>query len=143
MHTLAEGVPWPVDLSTAASTADPSVTTVATGHGDGRAHDAPTTEAELFERVVELAEHHRWAIHYGRPSSTSRSWRASTTGHVGFPDLVLARGGVVLIRKLRSERGRLTPEQRDWGAQLGDLWAVWRPSHWREIVAELTVAAHR
>jgi hypothetical protein len=48
----------------------------------------------------------------------------------GWPDWVILgpRGG--LFRELKSERGTLTPAQRDVGARLyraGFNWAVWRP----------------
>lgn len=47
----------------------------------------------------------------------------------GWPDLVLCGRGV-LYRELKSEDGRLSPAQRQWGSWLtaaGCDWAVWRP----------------
>lgn len=46
----------------------------------------------------------------------------------------------VLYRELKSDRGRLSMEQEAWGDLLvraGCDWAVWRPSDWSQIEAEL------
>jgi hypothetical protein len=50
----------------------------------------------------------------------------------GWPDSVII-GQRILFRELKSEYGRLSPEQRIVGDQLkaaGADWATWRPSHW-------------
>lgn len=55
----------------------------------------------------------------------------------GFPDLVIARPDIgVLYRELKTNRGRLTADQRRWldvlkacGADAG----VWTPASWGEI----------
>jgi hypothetical protein len=59
----------------------------------------------------------------------------------GWPDLVLVhpdRG--VLYRELKSDRGRLSPDQEAWGDLLtraGCDWQVWTPSDWSAIEATL------
>lgn len=52
-------------------------------------------------------------------------------GHPGFPDLVLARNGEVLFVELKSEKGKLSPEQRDWLAHTNGR--LWRPADWPDI----------
>ena len=37
----------------------------------------------------------------------------------GFPDYVFARNGQVLFRELKTQHGRVTIGQRNWGIQLG------------------------
>jgi hypothetical protein len=59
----------------------------------------------------------------------------------GWPDWTVI-GNRVLFRELKTQRGRVTPEQRKVGAMLtaaGEDWAVWRPMQrlTGEIVAEL------
>jgi hypothetical protein len=54
----------------------------------------------------------------------------------GFPDLVLVRRPRVVWAELKSERGRLTDDQRAWIEELracGQAVFVWRPSNWEEI----------
>ena len=53
----------------------------------------------------------------------------------GFPDLVLARDGVVILAELKTERGTMTPEQKEWWvAGVGHLW---KPRHAAEIIEML------
>lgn len=58
----------------------------------------------------------------------------------GFPDLVLARERVVFA-ELKSERGKVQPEQSDWLERLRAAGAeahLWRPSSWDDVVAVLS-----
>ena len=65
----------------------------------------------------------------------------------GWPDLTLVRGGVMVLAELKSERGRLSPEQREWLDALRIVAAaapgvvlvrVWTPASWPDV--ELTLA---
>lgn len=50
----------------------------------------------------------------------------------GWPDLTII-GTSVIYRELKTQAGRLTPEQQAIGARLraaGQNWSVWRPSDW-------------
>jgi hypothetical protein len=58
-------------------------------------------------------------------------------GDVGAPDLLLARGGVVLLAELKADRGRLGPGQREWLAEAGGHGRLWRPRDWEDVLAEL------
>lgn len=123
---------------------------------------SPRTEQELLDATIALAETTRWAVHHDRPARTGAGWRTAISGNAGFPDLVLARGGLVLFRELkgydsRGRMGRLSSEQRDWAIQLqpvivdGDvvegrkrlLFDVWTPDDWPLIVATLTARPER
>jgi hypothetical protein len=64
-------------------------------------------------------------------------WRTAQQGHSGYPDLTLSREGVTIFRELKSNTGRLSPEQRIWGKHMGDAWGVWRPTDWTDIVKTL------
>lgn len=130
-------------------------------------HDALRTEriseAELQSAIIELAQRSGWLVHHARPARKASGWSTPIQGNRGFPDLVLAKNGCVLFAELKSERGRVSSEQRAWmavldgerdGALLPDQrrvlrpihdggWVaivVWRPSDWLsgEIEALLT-----
>ncbi len=90
----------------------------------GLSSPPPMTEAQLQSTVLQLAQLHGYNLRY----HTHDSRRSQP----GFPDLVLvsvARGRV-LFRELKSDAGKLTPEQALW---LGGMKAVgldaevWRP----------------
>lgn len=90
--------------------------------------DAAVTEAQLQATVLELALHRGWLSYHTHDSRRSAA---------GFPDLVLVRGDRLVAAELKSERGRPTPEQRQWLAALGQVTTVdahlWRPSSWPDI----------
>lgn len=104
------------------------------------------TEAELQAAVIELAKVYGWTVAHFRPAQTSKGWRTPVAADgKGFPDLVLVHPhpmwGGVLFRELKSQRGKLAPEQERWGTTLteaGGDWAVWRPSDWDRIVKRLS-----
>lgn len=48
----------------------------------------------------------------------------------GWPDLALCGDSGFMLRELKTENGRLTRDQEEWGARLqkaGVNWGVWRP----------------
>ncbi len=59
----------------------------------------------------------------------------------GFPDVVVVGPSGVIFRELKSERGRLTPDQVRWLDRLnaaGANAAVWRPADWpARVLTEL------
>lgn len=84
------------------------------------------------QTIIPYARLKGWAVHFTHTSKHSPS---------GWPDLVLVRGQRLLVRELKTARGRLTAAQWDWllalqraGVDVG----VWRPSMWAEIQQELT-----
>lgn len=91
-----------------------------------------TAEESFQSDVWRLARLNGWRVYHTRDSRRSPA---------GFPDLVLVRDGRLIFAELKSERGRVEPEQRAW---LGDLMLVpgaevriWRPSDLEEIVQTL------
>lgn len=82
------------------------------------------TERQLQDAVIEAAKTFGWLTYHTHDSRRSNP---------GFPDLVLARNGEVLFVELKSEKGRLRPEQAAWHDALDDGWQevhVWRPADW-------------
>lgn len=90
------------------------------------------SEKEFQAAVVDLAKANGWIVHHHQISHRSEP---------GWPDLVLIRNGKLLIRELKREKKKETPEQLVWLAALrscGVDSATWRPSNWPDIVKELT-----
>lgn len=112
-----------------------------TGQSEQRAygfHLHPKMSEREFQGIVlELAQLHGFELAY----HTHDSRRSAP----GFPDLVLvsSRRGRVLFRELKTDVGRISPQQRAWltgltagGADAG----VWRPADLASgvVVAELS-----
>lgn len=96
------------------------------------------TEEEFTATVIELAQWRKWRVFHPRPARTRNGWRTLTQGDIGYPDLTLARGGVVLLCELKSQRGRLSADQKRWAEQIGpEHYRFWRPSDLDDIRREL------
>lgn len=125
----------------------------------------PRTEQELLDATIDLATRCQWRVFHPRPARlVDGSWRTATQGHNGWPDLALARAGVLLLRELkgydsRERLGKLSDDQIAWGAAISPnevpaerftdpaarrlhrmrlLFDVWTPDDWDLIVATLT-----
>ena len=92
------------------------------------------TETELTDAVIEMASLFGWLCHHDRPAQNRRGdWATHMQGDVGFVDLVLARGGRLLLPELKTEKGRLSDEQAAWGRAIGEgthSYHLWRPENW-------------
>ena len=96
-------------------------------------------EKVFQQAVVELAVIHGWRVYHVFDSK-------KVTGK-GFPDLVLARKGAsgrpgeCIFRELKTERGRVSRDQKEWIGILvsaGIDAKVWRPKDWLEIEERLS-----
>lgn len=104
------------------------------------------SEREWQSRVLEAARLYGWRIAHFRPAPDPRrggAWRTPMEGDPGFPDLVLAKRGLVIFAELKTETGRLTTGQAAWLAELPPAAMcarthVWRPSDWPEVVRILS-----
>lgn len=86
----------------------------------------PVTEGQLQAAVIGAARSLGWRIAHFRPAATARGYRTPMQGHKGFPDLVLARAGVVFVWELKGWQGvkrpvlgQPEPEQLEWLAAIG------------------------
>lgn len=96
-----------------------------------RAAALAMSEDELEDNVLQAAQFLGWVAVHHRPARTKDGeWRTAIKGQKGFPDLCLARDGVVLLRELKRERGKTSPGQVIWLEALGDHGGIWRPSDW-------------
>ena len=68
-------------------------------------------------------------------------WRTALQGHAGFPDLVLVHKErrLLLFAELKSEKGKVEPEQQAWLEALEAAHAavVWRPADLPRIISFL------
>lgn len=106
------------------------------------------TEAEFQAAVIALAQLCNWRVAHFRPARTADGgWRTAVSADgAGFPDLVLVRGQQLIFAELKTERGKLGPEQAIWldallgvaGATRFVMAALWRPSDWPAIEKILT-----
>jgi hypothetical protein len=102
------------------------------------------SEDDLLDAVLKAARLYGWLAAHFRPALTSRGWRTAVSGDgAGFPDLVLVRGDTVLAVELKSETGKLAPEQERWLRALANAGIpseVWRPEDWKSGKIERMLA---
>jgi hypothetical protein len=98
------------------------------------------SEKDLQRAIIDLAHLLGWRVAHFRPSQTGARWvTAVSADGVGFPDLVLARKGHVVIAELKASKGRISPAQAEWLAALQPEIAgarlrvfLWKPADWFE-----------
>ena len=99
------------------------------------------SERDLQRTVLDMCAVYGLRVAHFRPARTDYGWRTPVEADgAGFPDLVIAGPGGVLFRELKSDRGRLSPDQRMWQAVLADAGAdvaVWTPAE----LSDGTIAA--
>lgn len=97
------------------------------------------TEAQFQRQIMDLAARCGWMRFHAAPTKDQRrGWSTAFQGERGFPDLVLAKGGTVIIRELkRSPKAKVTDGQRAWLKELGDIGQLWTPEDWPEIMQTL------
>ncbi len=97
----------------------------------GPARTKPLTEREWQAQVVAIARTYGWQVHHHLISYGSAA---------GWPDLAIAGHGRVLFVELKTDAGRLRPEQIVWLDLLttaGCEVAVWRPTDLDTVTAAL------
>ena len=96
------------------------------------------TESDFQRRVIDYARLCGWRVHHSRPVRLPSGRHATPLqGHRGFPDLALARRGVVILAELKQDGRYPEPDQRAWRDAIGRQWRLWRPADWPEIQEEL------
>lgn len=105
------------------------------------------SEADFQVTVIKLAQYLGWKVAHFRGVRVLRAnggirYQTPVQGDgKGFPDLVLVRRNRLIFAELKSDTGKLSPEQRQWLEALKATGAevyVWRMSDWDDIQALLT-----
>ena len=89
------------------------------------------TEKQFQTQVVMVAKANGWIVYHTYDARRSAP---------GFPDLVLVRDRVI-YRELKTDTGRVSQAQQEWGDALtkaGADFAIWRPRDRKAIIKELT-----
>ena len=90
------------------------------------------TEEQLAGEVEDLLNIFQWRWCHFRPARTEHGWRTAVSGYKGFPDYIAARLPRLIIFELKSEKGKLTPEQAEWLELLRNCTSIeaycWRPN---------------
>ncbi|MFA5376404.1 MAG: VRR-NUC domain-containing protein [Dehalococcoidia bacterium] len=79
--------------------------------------DRPKISENAFQaQFIDLARQLGWRVAHFRPSINRRGkWSTAVQGDgVGFPDNILVKGSRIIAAELKSEAGKLTPEQLIW-----------------------------
>lgn len=107
-------------------------------------------EADYQQAIIDAARIYGWLVAHFRPARVRRGGREIYETPVaadgkGFPDLVLVHSKQkrALFIEVKSDAGKLTPDQKKWGEMLteaGAEYEVWRPRDWHHVLAVLTGA---
>jgi hypothetical protein len=98
------------------------------------------SEAIFQDQVIRLAKMQGWLIFHASPKMVRPGvWRSDGRG---FPDLVLVHKGGrgIIYAELKTDLGRLSEHQLDWGEAIltaGGEYHVWRPQHLQAIAKRL------
>ena len=98
---------------------------------------ARISEKQFQAQLVELAGYCGWLCYHTHDSQRSAP---------GFPDLALVRPPRLVFAELKSEEGRIRPEQRTWlealtGCTQAPESYLWRPRNLQEVQKILTRGA--
>ena len=89
-------------------------------------------EKEFTTLVIEMAIAFNWLVVHYRSAWSAKGYRTPLQGHAGGTDLLLVHRetGATIHAELKSEKGRLRPEQKEWRDALSKRndWRLWRPS---------------
>ncbi len=97
----------------------------------------PTTTAQ-YRALEPEAAFQSWVMDYAR----ARRWLVAhmtdsrRQDATGLPDLIMARGGVVILAELKTARGAARAAQSAWLMAAGEHGYLWRPSD-RDFIIEL------
>ena len=106
------------------------------------------TERQFQQWVLNTAHALGWKCYH---HDTQLPTRATVDGRVirtramvgkGFPDIVAVRGSQCLMAELKTEKGKLSPEQEAWAEALRDVkgirYYIWRPHDMDDITEILS-----
>lgn len=99
-------------------------------------HYREQSERQFQGFVVARATMNGWKHYHPPDNKPDKNGRVQHGIVKGFPDLTLVKGSRLVFVELKTETGRVMPEQKEWLALLAATGAetyIWRPSQWRDI----------
>ena len=97
--------------------------------------DAAQSEADYQEQIIQLAEDTGWLVWHDTDSRRNSA---------GLPDLLMVRGPVLLFIEVKTEKGKVSPEQEAFINRLKQVKYVdadvVRPHQWEQIAQVLRSA---
>lgn len=92
-----------------------------------KSHELQELETPFQKQITDLADIFRWRWYHTHDSRRSNK---------GFPDLCMVRGDRLIFAEVKTEKGPVTPEQKEWLEELrktkNEVY-LWRPSDWKSI----------
>ena len=89
-------------------------------------------EADFGSFVEDAFDLYEWRWTHFRPAINQRGrWMTALSGAKGWPDYAACRAERFLVAELKSDKGKLSPEQTEWRDGLvmaGIEYHLWRPS---------------
>lgn len=82
-------------------------------------------ELECERTILDAAAISGWRRHGERVAMSRKGWRTPVKGEVGWPDLVLARPGVLIVAELKRKPNEPDPEQLEWLRLLDTVPGCW------------------
>lgn len=89
------------------------------------------SEAQFQQRIIDYCLLRGLLVFHDNDSRRNRA---------GFPDLVIVGDHGAIFAELKTDTGKVRPEQETWLLRLraaGETAYIWRPSNWDLIVARL------
>lgn len=108
------------------------------------------SEEQFTDALIAYARAHGWLACHFRAAWTHKGYRTPVQGDTAAPDVILVRGGILILAELKSQKGSLAPKQREWRDALEVVayyargaveMHVWRPADWPAIQKVLEGAA--
>lgn len=97
-----------------------------------------TLEKDFARQVEMILDAYGWVWKHDEPARRqSGRWATAMKGMKGFPDYIAVREDRVVLAELKSEKGRLSPEQKTWISAFQETQKVevyvWRPGDLLQI----------
>lgn len=110
--------------------------------------DPRATEAECVNTIIAGAKMLGYIVHHCRPALAANGrWHTPIQGTAGFPDLVIAGHGHVLVVEAKRRPRKVDPAQQKWLDELGragvTTGVVWCPEGVDAFLADLAGLAQK
>lgn len=95
-------------------------------------------ESQFASQVESILNVFGWTWKHDLPAlRQSGRWATAVRGSIGFPDYIAVRGQRIVCAELKSDKGRLSAEQKMWIHLLNESGRVevyvWRPADLSQI----------